>query len=132
MAASKAIQKELSIDPNGRVGDLTEKQVEDIDNVLFNLGKTDLPTFLLNRRNDFASGGDRHVIMNDLIFELTQDIDREKKMFSWKGFRHTFGQKVRGQRTKNTGRHGMAVGVIRKSIVAATGAKPAPTKDKKK
>jgi len=126
--ASKMIEKELKIAPNTRVGDLSEKQVEDIDQILFNLGERDVPKFLLNRNNDYLTGNDRHVIMNDLIFDLTQDVDREKKMFSWKGFRHTFGHKVRGQKTRNTGRHGMAVGVIRKSVAAATGAKPAEKK----
>ncbi len=122
-AAARILHKELKISPDTRVGDLTEKQVEDIDAILFSLGKHDIPTFILNRDSDFLTGKDRHVVMNDLIFDLTQDIDRQKKMYSWKGYRHTFGQKVRGQRTKNTGRHGMAVGVIRKSIAAATGAK---------
>lgn len=128
--ASKMIEEELKIAPTTRVGDLTEKQVEDIDGILFNLGDRDVPKFLLNRNNDYLTGNDRHVIMNDLIFDITQDVDREKKMFSWKGFRHTFGQKVRGQKTRNTGRHGMAVGVIRKSVAAATGAKPAADKKK--
>jgi small subunit ribosomal protein S13 len=128
--AAKVIEKELKIKPETRSGDLTEKQVEEIDNVLFSLEKYDVPKFLLNRNTDFNSGNDRHVIMNDLIFEVSQDVDREKKMFSWRGFRHTFGQKTRGQRTKNTGRHGMAVGVIRKSVAAATGAKPAAEKKK--
>lgn len=131
MIAGRIIMKELSIAPVTRVGDLSEKQVEDIDNILFNLGKHDVPKFLLNRRGDYRSGEDKHVIMNDLIFELTQDIDRDKKMFSWRGFRHTFGQKVRGQKTRNTGRRGMAVGVIRKSVAAATGATAKPAEKKK-
>ncbi|MEW6748728.1 MAG: 30S ribosomal protein S13 [Candidatus Micrarchaeota archaeon] len=130
VAASRAIKNELSIDPDGQVGDLSEEQIEKIDAVLHNLQSYDVPKFLLNRRGDFNSGKDRHVIMNDLIFEVTQDVDREKKMYSWRGYRHTYGQKVRGQKTRNTGRTGMAVGVLRKAIVAAqggaaAGAKPA-------
>jgi small subunit ribosomal protein S13 len=128
--AAKVIQKELKISPETRSGDLTEKQVEEIDAILFSLEKYDVPRFLLNRNTDFNSGNNRHVIMNDLIFEVSQDVDREKKLFTWRGFRHTFGQKTRGQKTRNTGRHGMAVGVIRKSIAAATGAKPAAEKKK--
>ena len=122
VAAAKVVQKELSIDPKTRVGDLSEKQVEDIDKILFNLEKYDIPQYVLNRQSDFTSGDNRHIIMNDLIFEVSQDVDREKKLYSWKGYRHTFGQKVRGQRTRNTGRRGMAVGVIRKAIAAAAGA----------
>jgi small subunit ribosomal protein S13 len=121
-AAARVIQKELSLKPDMRVGDLSEEQVEKIDKILYTLHEHEgVPKFLLNRRSDFLTGTDRHVIMNDLIFENTQDIEREKKMYTWIGYRHTYGQKVRGQRTRNTGRTGMAVGVLRKAIIAAQG-----------
>ena len=131
ISASRIIQKELNIDPKVQVGELSEKQVEDIDKILFDLGSHEIKPYVLNRRNDFLTGNNKHVIMNDLIFDVSQDVDREKKMFTWKGFRHTFGQKVRGQRTKNTGRHGMAVGVLRKSVIAAAGAAAAKPEAKK-
>jgi small subunit ribosomal protein S13 len=120
-AAARIIEKELSLKQDMRVGDLTEEQVEKIDKILYTLHEYGVPKFLLNRRSDFLTGTDRHVIMNDLIFENTQDVEREKKIYSWKGYRHTYGQKVRGQRTRNTGRTGMAVGVLRKAIIAAQG-----------
>ncbi|MFH0738136.1 MAG: 30S ribosomal protein S13 [Candidatus Micrarchaeota archaeon] len=128
VASAAVIKKELSIDPEGRVGDLTEQDIERIDKVLGSLQEYGIPKFLMNRRNDFAGGSDRHVIMNDLIFEVTQDVEREKKMNSWIGYRHAYGQKVRGQRTRNTGRTGMAVGVLRKAIIAAQGGAPAGAK----
>ncbi|HSB46932.1 MAG TPA: 30S ribosomal protein S13 [Candidatus Bilamarchaeum sp.] len=120
-AASNVLQSELSIDPKTRVGDLTEEQIEKIDKILYSLHEYKIPHYLFNRSGDFSSGKDKHVIMNDLIFENSQDLDREKKSYSWKGYRHTYGQKVRGQRTRNTGRTGMAVGVLRKAIIAAQG-----------
>lgn len=128
IAAAEILNKELSLDPDGRVGDLTEAQIEKMDQVLHNLHNYGVPKFLLNRRSDYASGVDKHVIMNDLLFEDTQDLDREKKSYSWKGYRHTYGQKVRGQRTRNTGRTGMAVGVLRKAIIAAQGGAAAGAK----
>ena len=118
-AVSEVIHRELSISPKERVGDLTELQIEKIDAILQTVHSYNLPHYLLNRRGDYRSGTDRHIIMNDLIFETTQDVEREKKLYTWKGFRHSYGQKVRGQRTRNTGRTGMAVGVLRKSIIAA-------------
>ena len=39
------------------------------------------------------------------------DIKQMKEMNSWRGYRHAYGLKVRGQRTKATGRKGKAVGV---------------------
>jgi small subunit ribosomal protein S13 len=121
VSASLAIKRDLSIDPKGRVGDLTEAQIDSIDQLLFTLQDHGVPNYLMNRCSDFNTGVNRHVIMNDLLFETTQDLDREKKSYSWVGYRHTYGQKVRGQRTRNTGRTGMAVGVLRKAIIAAQG-----------
>jgi small subunit ribosomal protein S13 len=126
--AASVIHKELSLDPKGRVGDLTEGDIERIDKVLGSLQDYGVPKYMMNRRTDFTSGTDKHVIMNDLIFDVSQDLDREKKMNSWIGYRHTYGQKVRGQRTRNTGRTGMAVGVLRKAIIAAQGGAPAGAK----
>ncbi|MBD3210054.1 30S ribosomal protein S13 [Candidatus Micrarchaeota archaeon] len=119
LVASRVIQDKLSIDPAQQVGEYTEEQIEKIDNILFNLQDHNVPPFMLNRCKDRTSGKDKHVIMNDLLFEVGQDIEREKKLYTWRGYRHAYGQKVRGQRTKNTGRSGMAVGVLRKSILAA-------------
>ncbi len=121
VAASAVIKRELSIDPETRVGDMDEGSIEKVDKILYSLQDHGIPRFLMNRASDFSTGKDRHVIMNDLLFESTQDLDREKKAYSWKGYRHTYGQKVRGQRTRNTGRTGMAVGVLRKAIIAAQG-----------
>jgi small subunit ribosomal protein S13 len=118
-AAVAVLHRELSIAPDTRVGDLSEEQVEKVDKILFSLQDYGIPKYLFNRCGDFNAGTDRHVIMNDLLFETSQDLDREKKMYTWKGYRHTYGQKVRGQRTRNTGRTGMAVGVLRKAIIAA-------------
>jgi small subunit ribosomal protein S13 len=128
VAASAAIKSGLSIDPDTRVGDMSESDIEKVDKVLYNLQDYGIPRFLMNRTSDFNSGKDRHLIMNDLIFEVSQDVDREKKAYSWKGYRHTYGQKVRGQRTRNTGRTGMAVGVLRKAIIAAQGGAAAGAK----
>lgn len=127
-SASAIIAKELSIDPSKPVGELDDAQIEKLDKILFNLQDHDMPKFLLNRNGDFRAGTDRHVIMNDLIFEISQDIDREKKQYSWKGYRHAYGQKVRGQKTRNTGRKGMAVGVLRKAVIAAQGGAKAGAK----
>ncbi len=113
-AVTKVISEELKIPEETQVGDLSDEQIEKIDNILFNLQDYNIPSYLLNRRKDFRTGKDMHVIMNDLIFVQKQDIDREKALYTWRGFRHAYGQKVRGQRTKNTGRFGPSLGVSRK------------------
>ena len=138
--ASEVISQELGISPDTKSGSFSDEQIEKIDAILTSIHKRNVPRFLLNRQKDFDSGEDMHVIMNDLIFAIRQDIEKEKKLYTWKGYRHAYGQKVRGQRTKNTGRKGMALGVLRKSLQqqaaaakSAGGAesKPAEKKEKK-
>jgi small subunit ribosomal protein S13 len=47
-----------------------------------------------------------------------QDIERERITASWRGYRHLSGLKVRGQRTRCTGRKGGAVGVAKGGLAA--------------
>ncbi len=112
-AVAKVIEEKLGIPPERRVGELSEEELKKVEELLRNVHRY-LPSFMLNRCKDYVSGKDVHVIMNDLGFAVRQDIEREKNIFTWRGFRHMYGQKVRGQRTKNTGRTGIAVGVVRK------------------
>jgi len=131
LSVSNLLSKEAGIETDVQVGDLSDSQIEKIDSILFNLQSYSIPKFLLNRRSDKQDGTDRHVIMNDLIFAVREDVEGEKKLYSWKGYRHSYGQKVRGQKTRNTGRTGMAVGVLRKAVLAqaaAAKAEAAPAK----
>lgn len=125
--AANAIAEEIGISPHEKVGRLSDEQIERIDKLLTNLQSKNIPPYLLNRRKDPDTGKDVHVIMNDLAFTQRQDIEREKKLYTWKGYRHAYGKKVRGQRTRNTGRKGMALGVMRKTILAAAQAAKAPS-----
>lgn len=50
----------------------------------------------------------------ELIYFVKEDIEREKRIKSWRGVRHALGLKVRGQRTRTTGRLGVTVGVRKK------------------
>ncbi len=113
-AIAKLIEKKAGIKPSTKIGALSDDDVAKIDDVLYNISDKDLPAYLLNRNKDIAEGKSFHVIMNDLIFAQRQDIEYKKKSRTWQGYRHMRGWKVRGQRTKNTGRRGMTIGVIRR------------------
>jgi len=115
---SAVIERELGFKPTMKVGELSDEQIEKIDKILYSIQDYNVPPHVLNRNGDFDSGKNVHVIMNDLAFAMSQDLDREKKLYTWKGYRHAYGKKVRGQRTRNTGRKGMALGVMRKAILA--------------
>ena len=67
----------------------------------------------MNRRKDVETGEDKHLITSDIDFTVRNDVEREKATGSWRGYRHMFGLKVRGQRTRCTGRKGGAVGVAK-------------------
>jgi small subunit ribosomal protein S13 len=65
-----------------------------------------------------------------LDFVLKGDIDNEKNVQSWKGVRHSLGLKVRGQRTRTTGRKGRTVGVRKAALQAAAKAAAASKEEK--
>ncbi len=125
-AIASLISRKLGVPADVQVGDLNDEQIESIDKIVMSLHQQGLPIFMLNRRKDYGEGGDKHVIMNDLVFANKQDLDRDKNIYTWKGYRHAYGQKVRGQRTRNTGRVGMTVGVLRKAVLAQAKAGAAP------
>ncbi len=127
---SHAVEAKLSIPKSTRIGSLSEKQVADIENVIKSPDSFGVPKYLLNKRKDNETGKDMHYVGNDLTFNTRQDVNREVNNRTWRGFRHQYGQKVRGQRTRSTGRTGATVGVMKKAVkqqqvAAATKEKPA-------
>ena len=123
---ARALLEVLKINPNSNVGFLTESQVEQIENAMKNPSSVNIPSWFLNRQKDMDTGSDFHLITSDVDFNIRNDIEREKGMNSWRGFRHTYGLKVRGQSTRTTGRKGGAVGVKKGGKVLPAGAPGAP------
>jgi small subunit ribosomal protein S13 len=119
---SKIIARKAEVDPNAIMGYLSVEQVDRIRSALDNID-TNMPLWMLNRRNDIYTGENRHLLGTDLILGAKEDINLMKKTRSYKGIRHERGQKVRGQRTKSTGRTGATVGVVRKKEAPAAGKK---------
>ena len=112
---SKVILYKLGIPLNKRIGFLKDEELNKIEEMIRNINKY-FPDYLLNRRFDRFTGESKHLIGSDLTFAVQRDVDFEKSINSWKGIRHKLGLKVRGQRTKTTGRKTKRpVGVKRKS-----------------
>ena len=118
---ANVIAQKAGVDPQIRLGFLPEADVEKIEDILKNPAKYGLPGWLLNRPKDRETGKDFHLIGPDLTLQTKSDIDGMKKMKSWGGFRHAHGLKVRGQRTRTTGRKAKAVGVKRKRVRIPSG-----------
>ena len=111
----------LKISPNQRIGYLSQEQIKSIEDIIKNPSTSKFPSWFLNRRKDVETGEDKHLITSDIAFTVRNDIEREKTSNSWRGIRHMFGLKVRGQRTRCTGRKGGAVGVAKGGKVAPAG-----------
>jgi small subunit ribosomal protein S13 len=119
---SNAVIKKAGVNPDLRVGLITESDVSKIEDVIRDPVKYGIPAWMFNRRKDAETGKDIHVLSADLAFKIKTDIDGAKEIRSWRGYRHAYSLKVRGQRTKTTGRQGKSLGVKKKTLQAA--AKP--------
>jgi len=124
LSLSNAIIKKAGVNPDLRVGFLTEMEIGKIEAVIREPAKYGLPAWLFNRRKDTETGKDSHLLSADLVLRTKMDIDQAKEIRSWRGYRHAYGLKVRGQHTKTTGRAGKALGVKKKTLMQKPGAAP--------
>ncbi|MUV86509.1 30S ribosomal protein S13 [Natronomonas sp. CBA1123] len=107
---ARIIAEKADVDRTAVLGKLDE---DTIDTVVEHVeGYADeVPAWLTNHQDDFFTGETTHEIGNELNMSRRQDINRMKMIDSYKGVRHNRGQKVRGQRTKSTGRTEGTIGV---------------------
>jgi len=122
LSLSNAVLKKAEVNPDLRVGYLSEGDVSKIEAVIREPAKYNLPAWLYNRRKDSETGKDMHLLSADLVLRTKMDIDDAKNIKSWRGYRHAYSLKVRGQRTKTTGRAGKALGVKKKTLLQKPGA----------
>lgn len=118
---AQAILRVSGIDPSLRLGALPEKDITKLEEIIIDPINNGIPNWMANRKKDLRTGEDLHIIGNPLELTVKRDIDRMKRIKSYKGVRHHGNLKVRGQRTKSTGRHGLVIGVIRKKLVKKKG-----------
>ncbi len=104
----------LDLDPKRKIGDLSDEEVVRITRAMEDPASVGIPAWKLNRRKDYETGKDIQLNTSQLIVVQREDISRLKKIRSYRGIRHERGLKVRGQRTRSTGRSGSVVGVKKK------------------
>lgn len=95
---SNATCKMLKLDKEKKIGNLTEKEIEQITEFIKN-PKT--PSFLKNQKSNFETGEDKHSTGSDLELKTEFDIKRLKKIKCYRGLRHLVGLPTRGQRTRS-------------------------------
>jgi small subunit ribosomal protein S13 len=125
---AKVFTDRAGVNPYATLGLLPDEEIEKLRKVIEEDATKILPVWMVNRRSDIETGADMHVMGMDLNMTLREDLDLMKKMRSYKGIRHERGLRVRGQRTRSTGRTGAIVGVSRKKE-GAPAAAPAATKE---
>ena len=106
--------QEGEIDLAKRAGELSAEEVERLVTIIQNPRQFKVPDWMLNRKKDAKDGKFSQVVSNTLDMKLRDDLERLKKIRAHRGLRHYWGLRVRGQRTKTTGRKGRTVGVSKK------------------
>jgi small subunit ribosomal protein S13 len=107
---ANAICISLEIEKTKKTGTLSNEEIKKIQELIDN--PKILPAWLLNRRKDYETGQNMHLVTGKLKFQKQMDIKRLQKIKSYRGMRHSFGLPVRGQRTRaHFRKSGKAMGV---------------------
>jgi len=115
MHMSTLVIDSSGLDRNLKMGNLTDKQIEKIQDSLDNILKT-APNWMLNHQKDTEIGDNTHYIGSEIEMKLRDEINIMKKIRSYKGIRHERGLTVRGQRTRANNRKGLTLGVSKKGV----------------
>jgi small subunit ribosomal protein S13 len=107
---ARIVAESADVDRTATLGRLDDDEIDRIVEAVENFDE-EAPEWMTNRRKDFFSGESSHRVGSELSQTRTQDINRMKMIDCYRGVRHKRGQKVRGQRTKSTGRTEGTIGV---------------------
>ena len=110
---AEIIAKKAGVDPSVKMGSLSDEKIAEIEELVTSYVEY-APQWAINRQNDYETGADMHLLGNDLDLTQKDDINRMKMIRCYRGIRHEGHHKVRGQRTRSNGRHGLTMGVTRK------------------
>lgn len=122
---ANAIVKALNLQ-NKQLAELSTEEMDKLKKAIENPQTAGIPSWLCNRQKDLKTGKDQHLLSSDLDLSGRMDVRRLKTIKCYRGVRHYFNYKVRGQRTRSRGanvrgRVGSSVGVIRKKTAPAKG-----------
>ncbi len=102
------------IDPYMKTGYLTDEQVKTIEEILEDPVAHGIPAWAVNRPKDYETGKDMHLTTAKLAMAWREDVNRLRRIKSYRGIRLERGLPVRGQRTRSNFRHGSTLGVSRR------------------
>ncbi|WP_254271499.1 30S ribosomal protein S13 [Haloarcula marina] len=108
--AARIIAQQAGVDRRAVFGKLDDDVIDTVVEHVESFAD-EVPEWMTNHQKDYFTGESSHETGNDLQLTRRQDINRMKMIDSYRGVRHKRGQKVRGQRTKSTGRTEGTIGV---------------------
>jgi len=111
---SSVLTRMAKVDEHALLGRIDEASVDRL-RVAVEEYASKIPSWMANRPKDVYTGETKHLLGPDVNLTKDEDVNLMRKIRCYRGIRHETGQKVRGQRTKSTGRTGSTVGVKRKS-----------------
>ena len=111
---ARIISDRSNVDPTATIGYLEDEKIDSLKKTIEEI-ESILPPWMLNRRKDLLTGDDKHILATEILLTRREDLNTLKKTRSYRGVRHERGHKVRGQRTRSSGRKGLTVGVKRKA-----------------
>ena len=100
-ALANAVLKKAGVNPDLRVGFITESDISKIEDVIKDPVKYGIPSWMFNRRKDADSGKDQHVLSAELALKIKTDIDGAKEIRSWRGYRHAYSLQSTWSKNKN-------------------------------
>ena len=104
------------VNKSEKAGNLNDSEIKKLTEII-NQPNGKIPEWLFNRRKDYETGENRHLITGTLNFTKDNDLKRLKKIKTLRGVRHQKGLPVRGQRTRSNFRKskGKVIGVKKKA-----------------
>lgn len=115
---ANAVVNTLGLDPTAIIGKFSDADKTRLEDAIKNPASIGLKPFMFNRRRDPTTGDDQHLVGADFVATVKRDVEFMKRIKCYRGVRHFYGLKSRGQRTKSrgaafAGRGGKTVGVVR-------------------
>ncbi|HLP79679.1 MAG TPA: 30S ribosomal protein S13 [Acidobacteriota bacterium] len=99
---ANAICNLTGVNKFAKTGTLSDEQVKALTALIATPSK--FPTWMLNRRGDYETGRNMHLITGDLTYAVENDIKRMKMIKLRRGLRHAWGLPLRGQKTRSNHR----------------------------
>lgn len=98
---ANAICHKAGVNRQAILGNIPDSDIKKLQAVIEDLSGSGIPSWMMNRRKDYETGVNMHLIVNDLLLAHDNDKKRLRKIRSYRGIRHASGLPLRGQRTKS-------------------------------